>query len=126
MDIQFVDYDNVRFHLSTPESKSSIMLSMGIQCWPDLVKYGARQHLEQELGGYLLAEGDTEPEYDVSLVINLEQLPQSPGTLIASQPLACGLPLDGVVLTSRGANSVDQQTRPLQIHRHVFSLPGCV
>lgn len=79
MDIQFVDYDNVRFHLSTPNSKSSITLSMGIQCWPDLVKYGARQHLEQELGAYVVAESETEPEYDISLVIDLEQLPQSPG-----------------------------------------------
>lgn len=80
MDIQFVDYDNVRFHLSTPNSKSSITLSMGIQCWPDLVKYGARQHLEQEFGAYLVAEGETEPEYDVSLVIDLEQLPAEAGT----------------------------------------------
>ncbi len=79
MDIQFVDYDNVRFHLSTPTSKSSITLSMGIQCWPDLVKFGARQHLEQELGGYVVAEGDTEPEYDVSLIIDLEQLPATQG-----------------------------------------------
>ncbi|KAK1927008.1 putative arp2/3 complex 34 kDa subunit [Papiliotrema laurentii] len=77
MDIQFVDYDNVRFHLSTPTSKSSITLSMGIQCWPDLVKFGAQQHLEQELGGYLASQADTEPEYDVSLIIDLEQLPQS-------------------------------------------------
>jgi actin related protein 2/3 complex subunit 2 len=79
MDIQFVDYDNVRFHLSTPTSKSSITLSMGIQCWPDLVKFGAQQHLEQELGGYLASQADTEPEYDVSLIIDLEQLPQSQG-----------------------------------------------
>ena len=79
MDIQFVDYDNVRFHLSTRSSKSSIMLSMGIQCWPDLVKYGARQHLLEEYAGMLLSEADTEPEYNVSLAIDLEQLPASEG-----------------------------------------------
>ncbi|WVQ81971.1 hypothetical protein IAT38_004098 [Cryptococcus sp. DSM 104549] len=77
-DIQFVDYDNVRFHLSTPQSKTQILLSMGIQCWPDLVKYGAREHLQNEYAGYLLGEADTEPEYDVSLVVDLEKLPGTP------------------------------------------------
>ncbi|WVW85746.1 hypothetical protein I302_107784 [Kwoniella bestiolae CBS 10118] len=75
-DIQFVDYDNVRFHLSTPESKTKLLLSMGIQCWPDLVKYGAREHLQKEYEGYLLPQEQTEPEYDVSLVVDLEQLPE--------------------------------------------------
>ena len=79
MDIQFVDYDNVRFHLSTPTSKSSVMLSMSIQCWPDLVKYGAREHLRNEYEGLLVGEGETEPEYNVSLVIDLEKLPGSEG-----------------------------------------------
>ncbi|ORX38634.1 Arp2/3 complex, 34 kd subunit p34-Arc-domain-containing protein [Kockovaella imperatae] len=77
-DIQFVDYDNVRFHLSTPDSKTVLLLSMGIQCWPDLVKYGARDHLEKTFEGLLLSQGETEPEYDVSLRIDLEQIPQDP------------------------------------------------
>ncbi|WWC90824.1 uncharacterized protein L201_005761 [Kwoniella dendrophila CBS 6074] len=76
-DIQFVDYDNVRFHLSTPETKSKILLSMGIQCWPDLLKYGAREYLQNEYQQYLLPQEQTEPEYDVSLMIDLEQLPES-------------------------------------------------
>jgi hypothetical protein len=79
MDIQFVDYDNVRFHLSTEESKTLITLSMGIQCWPDLVKYGAREHLAAEYDGYLLGESETEPEYDVSLRIDLEKIPSGAG-----------------------------------------------
>lgn len=53
---------------------------MGIQCWPDLVKYGAREHLQNEYQGYFLSRADTEPEYDVSLLIDLERLPESPGT----------------------------------------------
>lgn len=79
MDIQFVDYDNVRFHLSTPSTKTSIMLSMGIQCWPDLIKYGAREHLQKMYDGVLLGQGETEPEYNVSLMIDLEKLPASEG-----------------------------------------------
>jgi len=81
MDIQFVDYDNVRFHLSTPASKTSVILSMGIQCWPDLVKYGSREHLQKEYGYLLLGEAETEPEYNVSLEIDLEKLPASEGML---------------------------------------------
>lgn len=79
MDIQFVDYDNVRFHMSTPESKTSILLSMNIQCWPDLLKYGAREHLQQEYAGYLADDAQTEPEYNVSLIIDLEKLPSTDG-----------------------------------------------
>lgn len=85
MDIQFVDYDNVRFHLSTGDSKTQVMLSMGIQCWPDLVKYGAREHLQQEFGAMLQDEASTEPEYNVSVVVDLEQLPASAGRY----PLIC-------------------------------------
>ncbi|EIW67322.1 arp2/3 complex 34 kDa subunit [Tremella mesenterica] len=75
MDIQFVDYDNVRFHLSTADSKTVILLSMGIQCWPDLIKYGAREHLQKEYAGLVLPPNETEPEYDVTLSIDLEKLP---------------------------------------------------
>lgn len=81
MDIQFVDYDNVRFHLSTEESKTVVTLSMAIQCWPDLVKYGARDHLATTYGEYLLDDSQTEPEYNVSLRIDLEKIPSSPGKL---------------------------------------------
>jgi len=79
MDIQFVDYDNVRFHLSTQEAKTAITLSMAIQCWPDLVKYGARDHLSSTYGEYLLGDAETEPEYNVSLRIDLEKIPSTPG-----------------------------------------------
>lgn len=78
-DIQFVDYDSVRFHISTPESKTVLLLSMAIQCWPDLLKYGAREHLEREYGNYILPQNQTEPEYDVSFAIDLENLPGSEG-----------------------------------------------
>lgn len=53
---------------------------MGIQCWPDLVKFGAREHLQQQYAGLLLGEAETEPEYNVSLLIDLEKLPATPGT----------------------------------------------
>lgn len=85
MDIQFVDYDNVRFHISTEEAKTIITLSMAIQCWPDLIKYGARDHLSTTYGEYLLDDAQTEPEYNVSLRIDLEKIPTTPGTLTTRQ-----------------------------------------
>jgi len=51
---------------------------MSIQCWPDLAKYGAREHLQETYGSLLVSEGETEPEYQVSLKIDLEALPGSP------------------------------------------------
>lgn len=52
---------------------------MAIQCWPDLLKYGAREHLEKEYSSYILPQNQTEPEYDVSFSIDLERLPPSDG-----------------------------------------------
>ncbi|KAJ6474606.1 actin-related protein ARPC2 [Mycena vitilis] len=75
VDVQFVDYDGVRFHLSTPERdrKSVLLLSMHIRCWDELVRYGAMDVLQREYGSLL--QPQPEPEYNVSLAIDLEQLP---------------------------------------------------
>jgi len=73
LDVQFVDYDGVRFRLSTPERKTILLLSMNIRCWDELVRYGALNILRREYGALLLPQG--EPEYNVSLQIDLEQVP---------------------------------------------------
>lgn len=77
LDVQFVDYDGVRFHLSTPESKTTLLLSMHIRCWNELAQYGALDILRREYGSLLLAAA--EPEYNVSLGIDLTQAPQDAG-----------------------------------------------
>jgi actin related protein 2/3 complex subunit 2 len=73
----FVDYDNVRFHLSTPERKTVLLLSMNIRCWDELVQYGALEVLQREYGPLL--SNQTEPDYNVSLQIDLEQAPVDQG-----------------------------------------------
>ena len=73
----FVDYDNVRFHLSTPDRKTVLLLSMHIRCWDELVKYGALDVLKREYGSLLSSQ--VESEYNVSLEIDLEQAPADPG-----------------------------------------------
>lgn len=70
------DFDGVTFHISTLESKSKIRISMAIKCFKDLVRYGAQESLRKEYGSYVT---DTEPGYDFSLLIDLENLPQSQG-----------------------------------------------
>ncbi|KAF9052354.1 arp2/3 complex 34 kDa subunit [Hymenopellis radicata] len=76
LDVKFVDYDGVRFHLSTPQKKSQVLLSMHIRCWDELVKYGAMGILQREYGALLSASA--EPDYNVSLEIDLEQVPAAP------------------------------------------------
>jgi len=78
VDVQFVDYDGVRFHLSTPEKKTELLLSMSIRCWDELVQYGAMDVLAREYGALLIPE--PEPDYNVSMVIDLEQVPPEPET----------------------------------------------
>jgi actin related protein 2/3 complex subunit 2 len=78
LDVQFVDFDNVRFHLSTPDRKTQLLLSMNIRCWDELAQYGAVDVLRREYGPLYLAT--PEPDYHVSLTIDLEQIPPEGGT----------------------------------------------
>jgi len=68
------DFDGVTFHISTPETKSQILLSIQIRCFKDLVQYGAEQVLQREYGSYIT---QTEPGFDLSVLIDLESLPES-------------------------------------------------
>lgn len=70
------DFDGVIFHISTPESKSKIQVSIQIKCYRDLVKYGADQVLNREYGELVVP---AEPGYDFSILIDLENLPAEKG-----------------------------------------------
>lgn len=66
------DFDNVTFHISTPESKSKIQLSMYIKCADDLRKYGVDDIIAREYGPYVSPQ--VEPGYDFTLVLDVEEL----------------------------------------------------
>ena len=66
------DFDGVIFHISTPESKTKILISIQIRCFQDLVRYGAEQVLRREYGPYVVP---AEPGYDFSIMVDLENLP---------------------------------------------------
>jgi len=73
LDVYFVDYDGVRFHISTPERKTLLLLSMSIRCWDELVKFGANEIIAREYGVHVV--GTAEQGYNVSLQFDLEQAP---------------------------------------------------
>lgn len=68
------DFDGVTFHISTPQSKTQILVSLQVKCYRELVSYGAEEVLRREYGSFI-----TEPEagYDFSILIDLENLPSS-------------------------------------------------
>lgn len=68
------DFDNVTFHISTPNSKTQILISLAVKCWPELVKYGAETVLQREYGPYIV---QPEQGYDFSVQVDLEQLPEA-------------------------------------------------
>lgn len=84
VDQVITDFDNVTFHLSNPLGpderpiKSVIHLSMAIKCYSDLIKYGAKEVLEREYKGMIIAP---EQGYNFTIEINLEQLPPDQGTV---------------------------------------------
>ncbi|KZZ86769.1 ARP2/3 complex subunit [Ascosphaera apis ARSEF 7405] len=67
------DFDGVIFHVSTPESKTKILISISLKCFRELVQYGAQTVLEREYGPWIVSP---EPGYDFSIVIDLETLPE--------------------------------------------------
>ncbi|KAK5086004.1 Arp complex subunit [Exophiala xenobiotica] len=69
------DFDGVTFHISTPQSKTQILVSLSIKCYKELVSYGAEEVLQREYANYVTS---TEAGYDFSILIDLENLPDSP------------------------------------------------
>ncbi|KAG8739771.1 hypothetical protein FRC10_005196 [Ceratobasidium sp. 414] len=72
IDVSFVDYDGVKFRVSTPEKKTGLLVSISIRCWEELAQYGANDVLQREYGSYI-----TQPEqgYNFSLAFDLEAIP---------------------------------------------------
>jgi hypothetical protein len=70
------DFDGVTFHISTPESKTKIVVSIQVKCYNELLKYGAQQVLEREYGPFVIAP---ENGYNFSVQVDLESLPEDKG-----------------------------------------------
>ena len=72
------DFDGVTFHISTPETKSKILVSIRVKCFNELVQYGAQAVLEREYGPYIV---EPESGYDFSVQVDLENLPEDQGEI---------------------------------------------
>jgi actin related protein 2/3 complex subunit 2 len=70
------DFDGVTFHISTPEAKTKILISIAIRCFQELIRYGAQAVLEREYGPFIVKP---EQGYDFSVQVDLENLPQDQG-----------------------------------------------
>jgi len=70
------DFDGVTFHISTPETKTKILVSISLRCYSELVKYGAKSVMEREYGSYIVSP---ENGYDFSVQVDLEHLPEDQG-----------------------------------------------
>jgi actin related protein 2/3 complex subunit 2 len=82
IDVSFVDYDGVRFHVSTPEKKTELLVSISMRCWEELVQYGANDVLQREYGAYIT---DPEQGYNFSLKFDLENAPAVGGTSVPDE-----------------------------------------
>lgn len=81
------DFDGVTFHISTPESKTKILVSLQVKCYQELVQYGAQSVLEREYGPYIV---EPETGYDFSVLVDLENLPEGQGTINGNETaLSC-------------------------------------
>ncbi|KAF8159643.1 actin-related protein ARPC2 [Crassisporium funariophilum] len=121
LDVVFVDYDNVRFHLSTADRKTVLLLSMHIPCWEELLQYGALDVLRREYGSLLTDQ--TEPNYNVSLEIDLEQVPtdaESREAFVTSLALmkrnALAAPFERAFKTQKDLETSGGQGDLMQIH----------
>ncbi|KAI6249959.1 Actin-related protein 2/3 complex subunit [Erysiphe necator] len=81
------DFDGVKFHISTPDSKSRILVSVQLSCFNELVKYGAQQVLEREYGTFVVAP---ENGFNFSVQIDLDKLPEDKSKIAPSNLITSG------------------------------------
>lgn len=80
IDIKVADFDGALFHVSNPEGdKTKIMVSISLKFYGELSKHGAENMLKKIYGEFLTAP---ESGYNVSLLIDLNSLPENKDELI--------------------------------------------
>ncbi|KAG4305835.1 hypothetical protein PORY_000745 [Pneumocystis oryctolagi] len=72
IDQMISDFDGVMYHVSTPETKTKMLISMRIPCYDNLVKYDAQTVLKRYYGELIVSP---ENKYNFSLCITHENLP---------------------------------------------------
>lgn len=73
------DFDFTAYHISTPESKDQLLISIYLKCWDDLVKYGVVDYLNEKylkFSSSLTIGQQAEQSYNYSMVLDLNQVSQ--------------------------------------------------
>lgn len=80
IDIKVADFDGCIYHVGNPDGdRTKIMVSISLKFYNELAKHGADELLKKLYGDHLT---DPKPEYSVSLLIDLENLPEDKEALI--------------------------------------------
>lgn len=111
------DFDGVTFHISTPESKTKILISISVKCFGELVRYGAESVLQREYGPYITS---AEAGYDFSVLLDLEKLPADQGTLSRHLHPLLALHADG---HRRGEGRAELVRRVSLLKRNAMAAP---
>uniref|UniRef100_A0A4W3GUU6 Arp2/3 complex 34 kDa subunit n=1 Tax=Callorhinchus milii TaxID=7868 RepID=A0A4W3GUU6_CALMI len=80
VEVTFADFDGVLYHISNPNGdKTKVMISISLKFYKELQDHGADELLKRVYGTYL-----TSPEagYNVSLLIDLENIPANREELV--------------------------------------------
>lgn len=75
------DFDFTNYHVSTLEDRHLILISVYLQCWSDLTRYGVGPYLKQKYSKFsdvLTVSDDVEPGYNFSFVLDTATLAQKP------------------------------------------------
>lgn len=75
--MKIADFDGVTYRVSTPDTKSILHVSMSLRCFQEVRQYGADAILAREYGDLLAST--PEPGYDVTLRIDMDNLPADKG-----------------------------------------------
>lgn len=74
IDIRIADFDGVLYHISNVNGdKTKVRISISLKFYKQLQEHGADELLKREYGSLLT---DTEEGYNVSVLINLEEIPE--------------------------------------------------
>ncbi|KAJ1921392.1 hypothetical protein H4219_000709 [Mycoemilia scoparia] len=76
VDIKLVDFDNVLYHIVTPDDNNvnHLNFSMQMRCFNEAMGYGAGDVLQRIYGNYI--DPNTAQGYNVTLRFDLDQLPE--------------------------------------------------
>nr|CAI5864463.1 unnamed protein product [Callosobruchus analis] len=75
IDITVADFDGVLYHISNINGdKTKIRTSISLKFYKQLQEHGADELLKREYGPYLVAP---EPGYNVSVLLDLENIPEN-------------------------------------------------